>query len=151
MQIEAGKSYRATNGERVGPMIDFDSPFHPRSFIREIGDGFVWDGAGRCTSLDDEKDQWHLVAEWTDGPVRTETVTKRHIVPGVYDTLQVWREINVPDCGKPDAMVQREVKVCFVGTTIDQDGIETRSLSAPQLRELARVALELAEYLESEQ
>lgn len=72
------------------------------------------------------------------GPIRTETVTVRRIEPGVYGRLSV-AEDTAP-----------HVSIALTSP----DGTEVieryrRSFSAPELRELARVALEIAEYLEN--
>lgn len=71
-------------------------------------------------------------------PVRTETVTVRRLEPGVYGRLSV-AEDTAP----------------YVSIALTSpDGTEVieryrRSFSAPELRELARAALEIAEYLEN--
>lgn len=68
----------------------------------------------------------------SEGPVRTETVTKRHIVPGVYGILRVYEHDG--------EHVSIEV--------VDHNDCPVWA-DASQLRELARVALELAEYLDA--
>ena len=73
----------------------------------------------------------------SEGPVRTETVTKRHIVPGVYGRLSVTGDIHP----------YVSIALTSPGGTGVYEG-DRRSFNASQLRELARVALELAEYLE---
>lgn len=60
------------------------------------GDGYGWtnDGPGwNWWSAEGKAQPGHscvdLIAEWTDGPVVTETVTKTRIVPGVYGRIEV--------------------------------------------------------------
>lgn len=75
----------------------------------------------------------------SEGPVQTETVTKRHIVPGVYGRLWV------------EGDSRSYVGIALTrpnGTGVNES--HRRSFNAPELRELARVALELAEYLEND-
>lgn len=74
------------------------------------------------------------------GPVRTETVTVRRLEPGVYGPLKVGVEISIPDCDRPDEPSQREVEAYLTRT----------ALNASEWRELARVALEIAEYLDAQ-
>lgn len=89
MQIEAGKTYRAVNGERIGPV----KRFHDKRFIRAEGDGFTWNADGSCHSamlhgdLAKDINEWDLISEWVEGPVRT--VTRREIVAGTYGKLEV--------------------------------------------------------------
>lgn len=92
MRIEEGKYYRTRDGRKVGPAKKL------------YGGRFEFDGAhshchasdgkylGRDSSLD-------IVAEWTEGPVRT----VQQIVPGTYDGVGVGSEVT----GHP----QREVMV----------------------------------------
>jgi hypothetical protein len=73
------------------------------------------------------------------GPIRTETVTVRRLEPGVYGRLSV------------QADTAPYVSIALTSP----DGTEVieryrRSFSAPELRELARVALEIAEYLDAQ-
>ena len=93
LKIEEGKYYKTRDGRKVGPAKSegrkylgqdaFEVPGpHPSV---HLADGTY---SGRNdTGLD-------LIAEWTDGPVVTETVTKTRIVPGVYGKVSVG-EIDV--------------------------------------------------------
>lgn len=76
------------------------------------------------------------------GPIRTETVTVRRLEPGVYGRLWVGGDI------------EGYASVAFTPMLSDDDWSpsegQSRSLSAPELRELARVALEIAEYLDAQ-
>lgn len=63
-------------------------------------------------------------------PIRTETVTTRHIEPGVYGLLHI--------------DTYKDQMVLTIDPTVGHQP------SASSLRELARVALELAEYLDAE-
>jgi hypothetical protein len=136
MRIEEGEYYRAANGEKVGPMMATGGVF-----VREFGDGFSWNPDGTCyVAGSEEPEGWNLISEWTDSPIRTETVTTRRLEPGVYGPLRVGVEVNIPDCDRPDEPPQREVEAHL-----------TRSaLNASEWRELARVALEIAEYLDAQ-
>ena len=84
---------------------------------------------------DDEDAGWQLVST---APVRTETVTKRRIVPGVYGRLEVGEATNVPDCEKPDEPARVEIDLAIVGWG---------GLTATELDDLAMVASQLAEAL----
>ena len=75
MKLEHGKTYRNSNGEKIGPLEKYGA----RDRFRERPyDGRYWceDGAANTNA------QYDLIAEWTEGPVRT--VTRREVVPGVY-------------------------------------------------------------------
>lgn len=82
MRLEHGKTYRNSNGEKIGPMEKYGSQdrFRERPY-----DGRYWreDGTANVDA------QFDLVAEWPTGPVVTETVTKTRIVPGTYDRITV--------------------------------------------------------------
>lgn len=131
MWIEEGKYYRTRDGRKVGPAnVAYGGRFEfsgPHTHCHGA-DGKYF---GHDRGLD-------LVAEWTEGPIRTETVTVRRLEPGVYGRLSV-AEDTAP----------------YVSIALTSpDGTEVieryrRSFSAPELRELARVALEIAEYLEN--
>lgn len=74
------------------------------------------------------------------GPIRTETVTTRRLEPGVYGPLHVTREAVMPlRCGE-DAPEEPVVYAAIIPSY----------LSASEWRELARVALEIAEYLDAQ-
>lgn len=141
MRIEEGKFYRTRDGRKVGPM-------------RSINQGpWKWtDGAMRWTKLGgwstvmglhplDIVAPWLAVAQWfldtpaRPSPIVTETVTVRRLEPGVYGRLRVSNSVLGKEvCVKVEANAK--------GTT--------PSLNAPELRELARVALEIAEYLDAQ-
>ena len=72
-------------------------------------------------------------------PVRTETVPVRRLEPGVYGPLKVGAEISVLLGAVNDRNTEREIEAYLT----------TPYLNASDWRELARVALELAEYLEN--
>lgn len=86
LKIEEGKYYKTRDGRKVGP-------FTRRTWT----DGFPWDEStedeyfwsddGSCQVTSGGCND--LIAEWTDGPIVTETVTKTRIVPGVYDGVEV--------------------------------------------------------------
>lgn len=119
MQIEEGKYYRTANGDRLGPAnVAYGGRFEfsgPHTHCHGADGKYI----GHDRGLD-------LVAEWTDGPVRTETVTTRRIVPGVYGRLRV----------------NDEGKVGRVGLWL-----EGHYLNATELDDLAMVASQLAEAL----
>ena len=147
MQIEEGGTYRAANGDKIGPMINFDSTYYPGSFIWKPGDGFIWSAEGECVNSPPAQKpnaSFDIVALWgADSPIRTETVTTRRIEPGVYGRLSV-RGVSPYPFG-PEGP-QMDIGL----TTRGDDTVSTGYvLTAPELRELARVALELAEYLEN--
>lgn len=74
-----------------------------------------------------------------EGPTVTETVTVRRLEPGVYGRLRVAGLTKGTD---------KRVDVGFVGRWEIGSGTVSHCLTAPELRELARVALEIAEYLD---
>ena len=118
MQIEEGKYYRAANGDRLGPAnVAYGGRFEfsgPHTHCHGADGKYI----GHDRDLD-------LVAEWTEGPVRTETVTKRRIVPGVYGRLRVFEGV--------DGIAYGLTGDCY--------------LSATELDDLAMVASQLAEAL----
>lgn len=71
-------------------------------------------------------------------PVVTETVTVRRIEPGVYGPLHVGVQDNR----------DYPVSLSFAGKVTGKPISSGVGFNAPELRELARVALEIAEYLE---
>lgn len=71
-------------------------------------------------------------------PIRTETVTTRRIEPGVYGRLSVW----VGDINPNNVYAALTNKNGSCGSG--------QLLSASEWRELARVALEIAEYLDAQ-
>lgn len=88
MQIKIGGVYRDVNGDRIGPMSAWRNACGDHVYQWTTEDGapsedqiYRANGTSRYNPA--------LVAEWTDGPVVTETVTKTRIVPGVYDWVTV--------------------------------------------------------------
>jgi hypothetical protein len=129
MRIEEGKYYRTRDGRKVGPMVG--GYFHEgRSFFSYDDVCSYWgDGIEYRT----EESGNDLVALWTEhSPIRTETVTVRRLEPGVYGRATVAR--------RKDPGNTKEVMLTLTGDVF----------SAPELRELARVALEIAEYLDAQ-
>lgn len=124
MKIEAGKSYKTAEGRKVGPMTRSVQSAFPWT----DGDA-TWDddgahcGAGSCPDK--------IISEWTEGPVRT--VTRKEIVPGVYDRVHV---------GNADSA---QVIVTLGGFGM---GMQQQSFTSAELRAAAAVLIELAEALE---
>lgn len=96
MKIEAGKTYRTRDGQKVGPIVMRKG--------RDIDCAYPWSDDA---ATDDYSRWWNmhgeqlaglvepadLVSEWTDeptGPVITETV--KRIVPGTYGRLYLARQ-----------------------------------------------------------
>lgn len=89
MQIEAGKYYRTRDGRKVGPMKVWPSGDGEWESLETFTDGLWKDDGSPLYSDKEYVDSPTLVAEWTEGPVRTETVTTRRIVPGVYGIVRI--------------------------------------------------------------
>lgn len=128
MQIEEGKYYRTRDGRKVGPAkkhhggrFEFDGE-HP--YCHHPDGKYL----GQDSSLD-------LISEWTEGPVRTETVTTRRIVPGVYGRL----EVGDRDCS--------ELSIRLAWRTGQDEGELMHPMTATELDDLAMVASQLAEAL----
>jgi hypothetical protein len=92
MQIEVGKYYRTADGQKVGPME------------RVIGQQLYWEAKSKLAQ--GCRTRWgafgghsmvalELVAEWIDGPVITETITRKRIVPGAYGKVVVCDDMTV--------------------------------------------------------
>lgn len=122
LDIPEGGYGKTRDGRKVGPL------FHDRflsmneMFYRgteELPDGWYCDG---FVIRDGKERPDDLIAEWTDGPVRT--VTRREVVPGVYDHVSV-KLVH----GRSDAL-----SVCLPVATLTSD----------QLKAAAAVLLELA-------
>lgn len=124
MEIEVWKRYRTRGGRKVGPMRS-DASFGEPAFIEAEGDGRGWSLSGRAIGVEHGADE-DLIAEWTDGPVRT--VTRKEIVPGTY------ARITVNDEGKAG----------LVGLWLNSG----HYFSPSDLRAAAAVLLELAGALE---
>lgn len=134
MRLEAGKTYLSTAGEKIGPVIPWDSCASDHTWQWTVGDGapdedqiYREDGTSRYNS--------DLIAEWTEGPVRT--VTRREVIEGRYACVDVGHVIDVPECENPDASPTRKVAVALYGYR-----------SATELKAAAAVLLELAGALE---
>ena len=85
MKIEAGKYYKTRDGRKVGPTIENDFPNSYYPFKTSGGLYVMADGtANNGWNFDSKSD---LVAEWSEGPVRT--VTRKEIVPGTYGRVAV--------------------------------------------------------------
>lgn len=90
MKIEAGKYYKTRDGRKVGPMSAHRDNQGDKDDIWMVGNDSLSARWQDGTSAHDHSLRpSDLVAEWTDGPVVTETVTKTRIVPGVYGAVTV--------------------------------------------------------------
>lgn len=121
---ETGKFF--TNGEEYefGPEDD--------EYVQTVDD----EGDPHSWSVETmTKDGWIKVET---GPIRTETVTTRRIEPGVYGPLEVRKEGKEPmECGgKKEPVVYAYLIPTY--------------LNAAGWRDLARVATELAEFLDAQ-
>lgn len=128
MEIEVWKRYRTRGGRKVGPMRS-DASFGEPAFIEAEGDGRGWSLSGRAIGVEHGADE-DLIAEWTDGPVRT--VTRREVVEGVYAHV---------------AVCPHEPGTVLVGFAHPHDQ-HLRAMTAPELKAAAAVLLELAGALE---
>lgn len=133
MQIEAGKYYRTRDGRKAGP-----AKLHSETYgFWDLGQEYEVCHEADGTYLDGGNNPSDLIAEWVeDGPVRTETVTKRRIVPGVYGPVRV----------EVQASSEFPVRLAFVGKLSGND-IKGRGLTADELDALADTARQLAEAL----
>jgi hypothetical protein len=95
--------------------------------------GVVSDDLGNPNGLPYE--YFHLIH---NSPVRTETITRTVIEPGVYGRLQVIRQ------RKRDGTIGLKL------TTEGYDGHHNHYLNPSELRELARIATELADGLDAQ-
>jgi len=128
MEIEVWKRYRTRGGRKVGPMRS-DASFGEPAFIEAEGDGRGWSLSGRAIGVEHGADE-DLIAEWTDGPVRT--VTRREIVRGQYAGVDVGEQLEIPGCDNPDVPPVRKVAVAYAGFR-----------SSAELKAAAAVLLEL--------
>lgn len=122
VKIEAGKFYRTRDDRKIGPAIN--SASIPGARFDLGGFGYFPDGR-RMAYSDMTGHLDHIVAEWTEGPVRT--VAKKEIVPGLYGEVAVVGSIGTS-----------RANVCVNG-----------NLSAAQLRAAAATFLELADALDN--
>lgn len=84
LKLEVAKEYRAHDGGKFGPMLEYGSD--DEYFHLGFGIPGIWHKSGR--SCDGRLPD--LIAEWpteTTGPVRT--VTRKEIVPGSYGGVEV--------------------------------------------------------------
>lgn len=131
MRIEEGEYYRTRDGRKVGPAnVAYGGRFEfsgPHTHCHGADGKYI----GHDRDLD-------IVAEWTDeGPIVTETVTVRRLEPGVYGRLSIDHDApGYVSIGLTDPK----------GTGVEEG--HRRSFNSAQLRDLARVATELAEYLD---
>lgn len=88
MKIEEGKFYRTRDGQKVGPVRRKDRDSGTPWIADQCFDDWVseWRETGSLLSSG-QPHPLDLVAEWTEGPVRT--VTRKEIVPGDYGIVKV--------------------------------------------------------------
>ena len=97
MKIEVGKYYKTRDGYRVGPICESGSI---QGWFHYFGsEGFFNERGHSVSQLDPD-----LIAEWVEtppktrtisyeaGPVFTESVTTKRILPGVYGQIRVYDE-----------------------------------------------------------
>ena len=92
LKLEVGKYYRGVDGNKYGPMECVRSTEHPWNEAGSVS-CHVW----RCDGTSKWQGDPTLIAEWTaedapTSPVRT--VTRKEIVKGVYDGLEVGGSAN---------------------------------------------------------
>lgn len=145
MQIVEGEYYKTRDGRKAGPVRPSDN-LNNSPYQADLSDGSNWnyDANGKLTNFRSEQPE-DLVASWVDtGPIRTETVTTRRIEPGVYGRLQV-AGLNRFSYG-----TDKQADVGFVCRGDTGGSTTTHCLTASELRELARVATELAEFMDAQ-
>lgn len=134
MRLEDGKFYRTRGGRKVGPLKYVDG----RNLKWFEGHLEGEDRVFRLNGVHDFGDRdLDLIAEWTDGPVRT--FTRREVVAGQYADVDVGAVVEIPDCDNPDVPPVRKVAVAYAGFR-----------SSTELKAAAAVLLELAGALDSE-
>jgi len=132
MIVQEGKYYIDGNGEKHGPMVR-----EPRGWFYVEDKLGCWYRDGECEDSSTESSIGPLVAEWTDGPVRTVTRTVTEVVEGVYGILEVGKATTMPtQCGSDE-----ESPVVYVS-------IVTAYSTSIELKAAAAVLLELAGALE---
>ncbi len=138
MRIEPGKLYRTLGGDKVGPMKP------------DLGEWeaspWTTDGTGRLWMIDSgiryragTYEGSNLIAEWSDGPVRTETVTRKVIVPGTYGRVRVTGTYKATN-----------VTFEFTGGEYVTTDVDVVGLNASDFRAAAATFIELAEALEQD-
>lgn len=137
VEIREGRTYVARNGDKVGPLRPTTTAdgYCPEWKWTVDGDR-AWKTDGSYSDVRPVCDL-DLIAEWTEGPVRT--VTCLEVVEGTYAEVSVGHVIDVPDCENPDAPPARKVAVALYGYR-----------SSTELKAAAAVLLELAGALDSE-
>lgn len=119
MKIEAGKYYKTKSGKKVGPAVK------EREWFDLSGFGYFQNGE-RMAGVESD----NLVSEWpVESPVRT--VTRKEIVPGVYDI------ISVPEGPHP------------IGRVLIHMDRSSRGATPSELRAAAATMTELADALEN--
>ena len=95
LKLEVGKYYKTRDGRKVGPMKNNWSTSGHFCWCVDAGccSSVLWDEVGCSGSYCD----YDLIAEWPaddtpTGPVRT--VTRKEVVPGVYDGLDVGQAVD---------------------------------------------------------
>jgi hypothetical protein len=134
MIVQEGKYYKTRDGRKVGPAYSAHRRYEGQEAFEVDGphasihraDGTY--AGPNCRDLD-------LIAEWTDGPVRT--VTRREIVRGQYADVDVGERLEIPDCDNSSVPPVRKVAVAYAGFR-----------SSAELKAAAAVLLELAGALE---
>lgn len=133
MRLEEGKYYRTRDGRKAGPVRRIDGEWNAAN----AQDGnWRYDDDGGLTNFGG--DDLDLIAEWTEGPVRT--VTRREVVEGVYGRLKV----NQTYATEPSVGIK----------LVDRNGKELgesgAGMTSTELKAAAAVLLELAGALDSE-
>lgn len=127
MKLEAGKSYRSRSGDRIGPITAFGGYFECDGWHFASDGTSSVEGRLPRPSGQDWRAPRDLVAEWSEGPVRT--VTRKEIVYGVFDSVLV----NETGAG---------------GTLESVEVLKVRTPS--ELRAAAATLIEIADALESQ-
>ena len=79
---------RTRDGRRVGPIERvFPNCGYHDDWKWRVEGGSFWDAHGKTWDKGDAPSPSDLVAEWTEGPIRT--VTRREIMPGTYGLVTV--------------------------------------------------------------
>lgn len=92
MLIEEGKFYKTRDGYKVGPMQKpYADSYDFWGLCGERDRVYLADGTHGTRAEGGVKNDpdMNIVAEWSEGPVREVVTTRREIVPGVYDRLEV--------------------------------------------------------------
>lgn len=133
MKIEEGKFYKTRRGKKVGPATRENQVVFGKEFHWRVGT-YTYTHSGEVGYSNDIDD---IVSEWSDeGPVRTETVTKKVIVPGAYGRLTVSMYPDWDD---------------VVGLTLRNrlgDNQKGGSFNAAELRDMSATFIAIAEALE---